>query len=62
MVYKKTIKDIAKRYKKRLSKKAMDKLDKILNEKARDILDKARRNADFAGRSTIQKEDILNTD
>lgn len=53
------IKDIVKKEDgKRISKKAIDKLNRILEQKIKEIINKAVRNADFSGRKTIKEEDI----
>lgn len=52
------LKKLIKNEGKRASKKAIKKLNKILEEKAKEIIKKAKRNADFAGRKTIKEEDI----
>ncbi|MBM3200455.1 DUF1931 family protein [Candidatus Woesearchaeota archaeon] len=43
---------------KRISKKAIDKLNLILEQKIKEMIKKAIRNADFSGRNTIKEEDI----
>ena len=45
---------------KRISKKAIIKLNNLLEKQLRIIIKKATRNADFAGRNTIKEEDIPN--
>jgi len=49
---------IKKENNKRISKKAIDKLNRILEQKIKEIIKKAIRNADFSGRKTIKEEDI----
>lgn len=44
---------------KRVSKKAIKKLNKILQKKMREMIKKAVRNANFSGRKTIKEEDVL---
>ena len=54
----KKIREIAKKDDKKLSKKAIKKINSMLEEKAEDIIRKAARKADFSGRKTIKQEDI----
>lgn len=59
MISHQKIKDIVKKEDgKRISKKAIDKLNRILEQKIREIINKAVRNADFSGRKTIKEEDV----
>lgn len=59
MISHQKIKDIVKKENgKRISKKAIDKLNRILEQKIKEIINKAVRNADFSGRKTIKEEDI----
>lgn len=44
---------------KRISKKAINKLDKMLEKNMREMIKKAVRNANFSGRKTIKEEDVL---
>lgn len=60
MISKKKVKEFAeKENSKKISEDAIKKLDEILEEKMRKILKKSSRSADFAGRTVIRKEDIL---
>ena len=52
------IKKLAINEKKKIGKKAIEKINKILEDKTKSLLRKAARNADFAGRITIKEEDI----
>jgi len=53
------IKDFAKtECNKRISKKAIDKIDKILEKQLYFVIKQAIRNADFAGRNTVKEGDI----
>lgn len=58
MVSSQKIKELINKQGKRASKKAMIKIDNILEEKTEEIIKKAKRNADFLGRRTIKEEDI----
>lgn len=58
MVSLQKIKELINKQGKRASKKAMIKIDNILEEKAEEIIIKAKKNADFLGRRTIKEEDI----
>lgn len=58
MISSKTIKELAKREKKKIGNKAIVKIEEILLEKTKDILTKASRQADFRGRSVIREEDV----
>ncbi len=59
MISHQKLKDIIKKEDgKRISKKAIDKLNRILEQKIKEIINKAIRNADFSGRKTIKEEDI----
>lgn len=59
MISHQKLKDIIKKEDgKRISKKAIDKLNRILEQKIKEIIKKAIRNADFSGRKTIKEEDI----
>ena len=58
MVSLQKIKELINKQGKRTSKKAMIKIDNILEEKAEEIIIKAKKNADFLGRRTIKEEDI----
>lgn len=44
--------------KKRMSKKALEKIEKILESEAKELIRIGVRNADFSGRRTIKEEDI----
>lgn len=58
MISQKLIKKFAKKNKKKLSKKAIVKINKILEEKLKIIIFKSSRNADFAGRIVINENDV----
>ena len=59
MIHKKKIKEVIKKTGKRASREAILTIDKILEKQAKEIIEKAKRKADFAGRKTILKEDLL---
>ena len=59
MITRKLIKEIAKKNKKKLSKKAIAKINKILEEKLKIIVLKSSRNADFSGRIIINENDVI---
>ena len=52
------IKKLAIKEKKKIGRKAIEKINKILEDKTKAILRKAARNSDFAGRIIIKEEDI----
>ena len=52
------IRDIATKEKKKISRKAINKINQIIEENLRKIIRKASRNADFSGRKIIKEEDI----
>ena len=58
MITQKLIKESARKNKKKLSKKAIAKINKILEEKLKNIILKSSRNADFSGRIIINENDI----
>jgi len=62
MISKKEMKIIAGKQNKKIGKDALKLLDEILKEKIEFILKRASRAADFAGRSTIKKEDLKNVE
>lgn len=59
MISTKKLKNLAKDKGKKLSDKAIKKIENILEEKASEILRKAKLNADFSGRTIIKEEDIV---
>jgi histone H3/H4 len=59
MIHKSKIRKAIKKIGKRVSCEGLLELDKILEKYARENIEKAKRNADFAGRKTILKEDFL---
>ena len=60
MIKKKTIKKIvAKEFNAKIGNKAIDKIDFMVSRLIRNILEKASRNAMFAGRKVINEEDLV---
>ena len=58
MVSLQKIKEMIRKQDKRAGSKAIEKINIILEKTAEDIIRKAKRNADFFGRRTINEEDI----
>lgn len=58
MISIKKLKEIVKKEKIRISKEAIEIIDKILKNKTEDIIRTAKRNAGYFGRKTIKAEDI----
>ncbi len=61
MISTQKIKNITKKEKMRISKKAIEKLFNILEEKSKEIIRKATRKAEFSGRVIIKETDIDNS-
>jgi len=60
MINKKTIKKIAaEEFNAKIGNKAIDKIEIITNDIIRNLLEKASRNAMFAGRKVINEEDLV---
>ena len=57
----KKLKDIVNKENKKISKKAIKKINLLLEEKARETIKKSARNADFEGRKVIKEKDIETT-
>ena len=54
----KKIKDVVNNKNKKISKKAIEKINLILEEKITEIVEKSARNADFEGRKVIKEKDV----
>ena len=59
MVSSKKIKEIAGDCNKKISRKAIDKINILLNKRAENIVKQSKKNADFAGRKIINEGDII---
>jgi len=59
MISSKTIKELARKKRKKIGKLAVEKVEKILKGEAKNIIEDAAKEADFMGRQTIKEEDIL---
>ena len=59
MIKKKNVREIAEKYKKKVSKKVLVKIDDIIKEKIEEIINKASRKANFSGRKIILEEERL---
>ena len=55
----KKIKDIVNKENKKISKKAIEKINLVLEEKVIEIVKKSARNADFEGRKVIKEKDVV---
>ena len=58
MISIKKIKNIAEKEDKKISMKALNEIEKILEKECEQIIKKASQQADFAGRKVIKDEDI----
>lgn len=59
MVSSKRIKEFAEKEDKKLSKKAIGRINKYLEKKVLEIIKSAKKNADFYGRKIIKEEDLV---
>ncbi len=58
MISQKKIREIARKENRKISKKAINKVQTILEKRAIELITKAKRNADFSGRNVIKDSDI----
>ena len=58
MAIQKLIKEFANKNKKKISKKAIKKINNILEKKLELVISKSSRNADFSGRIIINESDV----